>query len=203
MAAPAPIAGPEFDPLVEFVGMWNTRLAEHYLPVPELPGAKYECVDGRLIMTPSEGLSNTYGESRLIRLLGSATDAAGLYITTTVNLAFSPGKWIQPDVTVLHELPRDDQGDIWIPSELCTMVVEFVSRSSRSRDRIDKPAICAAGGIPYFMRVEIARPLRHVEVKLHKLVDGRYEQIAIALAGQVFHAEEPFPMEFAPKDLLY
>ena len=35
MAATAPIAEPDFDPLVEFVGMWNTRLAERYLPADE------------------------------------------------------------------------------------------------------------------------------------------------------------------------
>jgi hypothetical protein len=154
-------------------------------------------------MTPSEGFSNTFGETELISFLRPGARAASLYITTTVNLAFDPQNWIQPDVTVLHGLPRNNHEDVWVPAELCTMVVEFVSRSSRSRDRIDKPAICAAGGIPYFMRVEIARPMRHVEIELRKLVDGRYEQIAIALTGQVFKAVEPFPIEFAPEDLLY
>jgi hypothetical protein len=55
MAATTPTTEPDFDPLVEFVGMWNTRLAERHLPIPELPGAKYECVDGRLFVTPSDG----------------------------------------------------------------------------------------------------------------------------------------------------
>src|SRR5205814_1259689 len=113
MAAPAPMQTPEdFDPLVEFAGMWNTRLAERYLPIPELPGAKYECVDGRLIMTPSEGFTNTYGELQLATLIRPAAREAGLYVTTTVNLAFHPEKWIQPDVTVLHTLPRNGQEDI-------------------------------------------------------------------------------------------
>lgn len=38
---------------------------------------------------------------------------------------------------------------------------------------------------------------------LDKLVDGRYERIAAALAGQSFAADEPFPIRFAPEDLLY
>jgi Uma2 family endonuclease len=203
MAATAPIAEPDFDPLVEFVGMWNTRLAERYLPIPELPGAKYECVDGRLFVTPSKAFSNTYGETRLARLLGPAADAAGLYITSTVNLIVHPEKWIQPDLTVLHTPPRDDDEDKWVPAELCTMVVEFVSPSSRRRDRIDKPAICAAAGVPYFMHVEMVRKLHHVSVTLYKLDDGNYRQIEGALAGAEFKADEPFPIQFAPEDLLY
>jgi Uma2 family endonuclease len=203
MAATAPISEPDFDPLVEFVGMWNTRLAERYLPIPELPGAKYECVEGRLFVTPSEAFSNAYGESRLVRLLSGTGEAAGLIVTTTLNLAFGPATWIQPDVAVLHTAPRDEHEEVWVPAELCTMAVEFVSPSSRKRDRIDKPELCAAGGIPYFMRVEIVRKLRHVEVKLYKLDDGNYRQIEAALAGEQFKADEPFPIQFAPEDLLY
>jgi Uma2 family endonuclease len=203
MAAPAPIAEPEFDPLVEFAGMWNTRLADRYLPIPDLPGVRYECVDGRLIMTPSEGFSNAYGESQLITILGPAARAAGLHLTTAVNLVVSPGTWIQPDVTILHTLPRDDHEDIWVPAELCTMVVEFVSPSSRLRDRFDKPALCAAAGIPYYMRVELVRKLRHVSVALLKLDDGSYREIGDALSGKRFRCGEPFPIEFAPEDLLY
>jgi Uma2 family endonuclease len=203
MAATAPIAEPDFDPLVEFVGMWNTRLAERYLPIPELPGAKYECVDGRLSVTPSEAFSNAYGESRLVRLLGEAAEPSGLIVTTTLNLAFTPDTWIQPDVAVLHTPPRDEHEEVWVPAELCTMAVEFVSPSSRKRDRIDKPDLCASAGIPYFMRIEIVRKLRHVEVKLYKLDDGTYRQIEGALAGAEFKADEPFPIQFAPEDLLY
>lgn len=203
MAAPVPLAESDFDPLVEFAGMWNTRLADRYLPIPELPGAKYECVDGRLFVSPSEAFSNTYGETALVRLLSSGSRTAGFYVTTTVNLAFNPDHWIQPDVTVLHTLPRDDSEDKWVPAALCTMVVEFVSPSSRRRDRIDKPGICAAAGIPYFMRVELTRKLRTVSVQLLKLDDGDYRLIEQALARQVFRVDEPFPIEFAPEDLLY
>lgn len=42
----------DFDPLVEFYGMWNTELAERHLPIPETHARKYECVGGYLIMSP-------------------------------------------------------------------------------------------------------------------------------------------------------
>ncbi|GAB3485232.1 hypothetical protein [Amycolatopsis cihanbeyliensis] len=43
MAEPLMVS-PEFDPLVEFYGMWNTELAEQYLPLPRVHARKYECL---------------------------------------------------------------------------------------------------------------------------------------------------------------
>lgn len=197
------MAAPAFDPMVDFDGVWNTRLAERYLPLPELPTARYECVDGRLFVSPAEAFSNTYGESELGALLRPAARAAGFFLANTANVAFTPDTWIQPDLVILHSPPTTPGEDKWVPVRLCTLVAEFVSPSSRSRDRIDKVDICAAGGVPYFLRVEIARQIRHVSVELLKLVDGRYEPLAAALAGQLFEAAEPFAMRFAPEDLLY
>ena len=55
MAAPLIDPTEPFDPLVDLAGLWTTRLAERYLPLDDLPPAKYECVNGRLIMSPREG----------------------------------------------------------------------------------------------------------------------------------------------------
>lgn len=197
------MAAPAFDPLIDFDGQWNTRLAERYLPLPELPGATYECVEGKLFVTPSEAFSNTYGEARLVRILGPAVDAAGYFVTTTVNLTLNPGTWLQPDVTVLHTLPADEHEDRWVPVTSCLMAVEFVSPSSRRTDRIDKPALYAAAGVPYLMRVEIVRKLRHASVALMKLTGGEYRDIAGALTGQRMVTDEPFPIDFPVEDLLY
>ncbi|MFG3422293.1 Uma2 family endonuclease [Micromonospora sp. NPDC049460] len=192
-----------FDPLTDFDGMWTTRLADRYLPLPEVPAARYECIDGRLVMTPAEVGTNSYGEAKLIRLLGPAAETAGLYVYGQVNLTFTPQRWIQPDVTVLHTLPADDEEDRWIPVKLCTMAVEFVSPGSRRQDFVDKPRRCAEGGVPYFMRIEITRRLRHVSVELYSLdEEGAYVILAEALGGQRLHADAPFPIDFDPADLL-
>ena len=197
------MAAPAFDPMIDFDGQWNTTLADRYLPLPGLAKARYECIDGRLFVTPTEAFSNTYGEGQLLRILGASADSAGFYLAPTANLAFHPGRWVQPGLAALHTLPETPDEDRWVPIGYCAMAVEFVSPGSGDRDRIDKPALYAAGGVPYFMRVEIARPIRHVSVSLLKLVDGRYEQLAAALAGQVFESAEPFPIRFAPESLLY
>jgi hypothetical protein len=78
--------------------------------------------------------------------------------------------------------------------------IEFVSASSRRRDRIDRPAVCAKAGIPYFMRIEIDD--HDARVELFKLADGAYTVHAKALAGQRFETEIPFPVCFDPAVLL-
>jgi hypothetical protein len=193
----------QFDPLVDLDGMWTTQLADRYLPLPELPTARYECIDGRLVMTPAEVGTNSFGEAKLIRILGSAAETAGYYMYGQVNLTFGPQRWIQPDVTILHTLPETDEEDRWIPVALCTMAVEFVSPGSRRQDFVDKPRRCAEGGVPYFMRVEIVRRLGHAAVELFSLAEGGgYVTDAQAVSGQRLRADAPFPIDFDPAQLL-
>ncbi|MGC4804234.1 Uma2 family endonuclease [Micromonospora sp. DT233] len=192
-----------YDPLVDLYGIWTTQLAERFLPLPELPDARYQCIDGRLVMTPAEVGTNSYGEGKLIRILGPTAEAAGFYVYGQVNLTFSPQRWIQPDVTVLHDLPKTDEEDRWVPAHLCTMAVEFVSPGSRRQDFVDKPRRCAEAGVPYFMRVQISRRLRHVAVELSALGEfGGYDTVAKAVSGQRLRADAPFPIDFDPADLL-
>jgi Uma2 family endonuclease len=191
-----------FDPLVDLDGLWTTKLADDFLPDPRMPAAKYECIDGRLIVTPTEVGVNSYGELEFAHLIKPAAKKAGFFVYGAVNLTLQPGTWIQPDVTILHEVPQSDEQDKWIPITLCTMAVEFVSPGSRRQDYVNKPQRCASGGVPYFMRVELVRRLRHASVELLKLVDGEYRPLTSAVAGQRFGTAEPFEMDFDPRDLL-
>jgi Uma2 family endonuclease len=199
MAMPA-----AFDPLIDFDGLWTTDLAERYLPLPELPDARYECIDGRLVVGPTEVGSNSYGAIELSSLIRTSARAAGYHVYGPVNLTFHSGRWIQPDLTVLHTLPKDDHEDLWVPASYVLMPVEFVSHSqdSRRRDFVDKPRRCAEAGIPFFLRVEIIRQLRSVQVELLKLADRRYESVTGAAGGQVFETAEPFEIRFRPRDLV-
>lgn len=193
----------QFDPLVDLDGMWTTQLADRYLPLPELPHARYECVDGRLVMTPAEVGSNSFGEITLAHLLRPAAKAAGFYVYGQVNLTFGPQRWIQPDVTVLHTLPANDEEDRWVPARLCTTAVEFVSPGSRRQDFVDKPRRCAEGGVPYFMRVEIVRRLRSASVEFFTLDgDGGYALVAKAVDGERLTVDAPFPIDLDPAELL-
>lgn len=89
-----------------------------------------------------------------------------------------------------------------MPVRLCTLAIEFVSAGSRKQNFVDKPRRCAEGGVPYFMRVEIVRRLRHASVEVFTLVDGEYQRTAEAVAGQRLRADHPFEIDFDPRELL-
>jgi Uma2 family endonuclease len=192
-----------FDPLDEFYGQWNTELADRYHPFLARMFGRWECVGGRLVVAPTEAFGNSYGEGGMIALLRAPARAAGFFVTPPLNLSFSPGDWIEPDVCVLHRVPQTEHTNKWVPADHFTMPVEFVSpKSSKKADEIDKPALCAAAGIPYFMRVEIDHWKRTVAITQYKLVDGDYRQLAQAFTGERFTMTEPFEASFDTTELL-
>lgn len=196
MAAPAAVPSP-FDPLVDLHGLWTTELAERYLPIEGAPPAKYECLDGNLIMSPREGSANSYATFELGALMREPARKAGYVAYSSLNVLFNHRRWIEPDLAVLR---RPVKNLTWVPVEQVLMPVVFVSPSSRRNDRIDKPRLCAAAGVPYFLRVEISHDEAHLE--LLRLDNGKYRMHAEASAGQEFNTDRPFSISFDPAVLL-
>ena len=100
----APVLPSRFDPLVELAGLWTAQMAERYLPIEGMPPAKYECLDGNLIMSPYEGTAEGYAAVELVARLRGPVRKAGHRLYSTVNVQFGPQRWIQPDLTVLSGL---------------------------------------------------------------------------------------------------
>lgn len=196
MAAPALPA--HADPLVELYGEWTTELADKYLPIPGAPPAKYECVDGYLSMSPYEASPNGYGMLRLAMLLDPSAREVGYKVYPTVNVRFTGKRWIQPDLTVLS----GPDYDTWVPAEKVVVVGEFVSPSSRHNDIVDKPRMCAAAGIPFYLLVEVSPRRGFASVRLDRLVEGEYRTAAQAGVGELFEVAEPFKVSFDPVALL-
>jgi Uma2 family endonuclease len=187
-----------FDPLVDLDGVWTTDFAERYLPIEGAPPAKYECVDGKLILSPYEAGPNVYAAVELRTILKPAAHAAGLRVYPTVNLRFDFQKWIQPDFAVVRSPVRGT----WVEAADVVVAGEFVSPSSRLRDRIDKPALCAAAEIPYYMTGEVSLVEEQASVRLWRLTNAEYTLVAKASAGERFEVDEPFKMSFDPIELL-
>ncbi len=199
VAAPAYDTG-AFDPLVELNGVWTPDLADRYLPIPGMPPVKYECQDGHLVVSPYGGSADIHAADELRDRLKPHAKSIDGGAYTTLNIQLTPDSWIQPDFAVLREPAR---GRVWIPATQALLVGECVSPSSRVADRIDKPAMCAAAGIAYFMRVEVSCTKNHAEITLLRLAEhGTYEVHAKALAGSTFGTREPFPLSFDPAELL-
>ncbi|MEH1058971.1 Uma2 family endonuclease [Micromonospora sp. CPCC 206171] len=191
------------DPVLDLDGGWTVQRAERHLRVGELAGARHECVDGRLVVTPFPPAIESIAMASLASALVPAAEATGRHVLGRVNLTFSPTCWIQPDVTVLHTLPATDEEERWVPAQLCALAVEFVRPGGPAPGGADKRRRCAEGGVPYFMRVEIGGWMRRVAVELFGLDgDGHYVRTARAVGGQRLRARSPFPIDVDPARLL-
>lgn len=187
------VHAPIFDPLVELHGLWTTQLADRYLPIEGVPPAKYECVDGRLVLTPTGHTNISYAIGRLAVELRESAKNASVLTYARINLWLDIQRWIEPDLAVL----RKSAGDVvWVRSELALVAVEVVPGPGR----IDRAAMCEDACVPYFLRAEIADDSAHLE--LLRLVNGKYVPHAEASAGQRFRTELPFPMSLDPAELL-
>lgn len=118
-------------------------------------GHRYEILDGSLHVTPP-------AEPRHDSLVES--------VVTTLRSAAPPGWWVcarlgiemessnlVPDVTVLRP---HSSGAIWVDPADVALVVEVESAETRRYDRLLKPAVYAAAGIPAYWRVESGPVLR-------------------------------------------
>ncbi|MEH0824828.1 MULTISPECIES: Uma2 family endonuclease [unclassified Micromonospora] len=190
-------------PVPDLDGGWTVRRAERHLRIGELAGARHECLDGRLVVTPFPPATESIAMASLASALVPAAEAAGRHVLGRVNLTFSPSCWIQPDVTVLHTLPASDEEERWVPAELCVLAVQFVRPGGPGRDGAETWRRCADGGVPYVMRVETGGRSRPVAVELFGLDgDGHYVRTARAVDGQRLRARAPFPIDVDPARLL-
>ncbi|MFC7618399.1 Uma2 family endonuclease [Actinokineospora soli] len=154
-------------------------------------------MDGDLIMSPRENTANSFAAGELHAFFRVPAREAGFRAYPAVNVKFSDKTWIEPDLVVAAKAFHHET---WVDAADLIMPVEFVSPSSRRKDRVDKPARCAAAGIPYFMRVEV--DYDDVLIELLQLRGGDYRSHALGKSGEVFEMDLPFPLSFDPASLL-
>jgi Putative restriction endonuclease len=150
-------------------------------------------------MSPRGGSAGSWATARLVSLLNRPARAAGHALYNALNVQFGPTSWLVPDLNVLVAPVRNLT---WVPADKVLMPIELVSPSSRRRDRVDKPRLAAAAGIPFYLRVEIARGLNSAELHLFELFGGEYKLVTSAVSGEQFRMGRPFEVSFDPNDLL-
>ncbi|MCX9190928.1 Uma2 family endonuclease [Carbonactinospora thermoautotrophica] len=182
---------------LEHPGPWT---AEDVLAMPEDPThARYEVIDGGLIVTPAPGFPHQRASFRLHVLLAEAAQAAGadVEVIENVNVLLPAGLTV-PDVVVVDaEVAR--RAGAAVDASAVQAVVEIVSPSTQRMDRLVKPGVYAEAGIPVLWRVEL-EPVPAVIVS--ELRDGRYVESAVARAGQPATIPVPFPVKLDPRDLV-
>jgi Uma2 family endonuclease len=168
---------------------------------------KYEVLDGELIVSPSPGCDHQDLGFELCTALKSAAPA-GVHpiLGVTVRLRKDEDGPV-PDITILRPGVKK-RGRKFFEAEDVLALVEIVSPQNTRMDRVFKPTMYAAVGIPYYWRIELADFPERAEgerlpvVLVHEL-DGEGYRLAERLpAGRRGRITLPFPVEFDPADLL-
>lgn len=147
-------------------------------------GHRYEIVDGGLHVTPPMGAEHDATVAALIEAL-RADAPEGWWVCDRCGIDTGTSN-VVPDITVLR--PRST-GRIWADPADVALVVEVESTETSRYDRLLKPAVYAAAGIPAYWRVEGGQ-------KLHTFtLDGDGYRAAETVEGaEPVRLDTPYPM---------
>ncbi|SDT68268.1 Uma2 family endonuclease [Actinoplanes derwentensis] len=165
-------------------GRW-TRPDLHLFP-PD--GHRYEIVDGSLHVTPPPGPQHDALVEAVVATLRAAAPPEW-WVCSRLGVALETSSLV-PDVTVLR--PRSS-GSIWADPRDVALIVEVESGETRRYDRLLKPAVYAAEGIPGYWRVESGPVLR-----VFTLEDGAYLPGRDVGAGEQAELGVPYPVRVNP-----
>jgi Uma2 family endonuclease len=150
--------------------------------LPEGSTARYELVDGALLVSAEPSLQHQRIAAQLLRLLADAAPPS-LEVFLPVDVRLSPVRQLAPDVTVVR---REDASGRRLQGTP-VLVVEVLSPSTRTVDLTLKRRVLEEAGVPSYWLVE---PDDGV-VTVLELVDGTYREVAHAPDVTV---ERPFPV---------
>jgi Uma2 family endonuclease len=150
---------------------------------------RHELIDGVIPLGPPPGPAH----QRVVDLLGARLEAGcppRYELKRGYEIRFSSRRSFLPDLQVVLADPGGRRGS-WVPPREVVVAIEVVAPTSLVMDRITKPAVYAAAGIPYYWRVETDGG---VEVCTYRLdpVDERYRDTGAFRA--VLDVAEPWPI---------
>jgi Uma2 family endonuclease len=158
-------------------------------------GRRYEIVDGSLHVSPAPALKHQRVAHRLTDVLKDAAPA-DLQVIPAVGVVCGRHTPV-PDVVVgLKALPEGAMH--FLPPQV-RLVVEVMSPGSVFADRVFKPAMFAAAGIPAFWRVELDGPGTPLII-VHVLRGDVYREVVTVRAGESVTVDVPFRVELRPAD---
>jgi Uma2 family endonuclease len=137
---------------------------------------RYEVIGGELIVSPSPNRAHQKVSLRLTLLIAQyvADHRLGEVYVAPVDVRLSQHNAVQPDLLFI----RQDRLGIYGPNGPVEgapdLVVEIVSPSSRTMDRIRKAALYADSGVPEYWLVDPEKR----DFQLLVLDQGQYEPVA-------------------------
>lgn len=160
-----------------------------------LPGdfdpRSYEIVDGALVVSPSADVRHETISARLRRLLDRAA-LPHFEVIGPIAVDLHPSYRIPDLVVVSVEFTKRNVNPV--PTADALLVVEIVSPSSMTTDRVTKPAQYAAYGIPVYLRVE-TEPVVTLTAYEVRGNEGVYTEIGTWGPRETAHLTEPFAVD--------
>ena len=172
-----------------------------YTALPENGGgARYELVEGNLVMSPRPIGTHQHCIHELLYQLRGQIPAQLVGIAEVdVDLGLAPpgqpGFVRVPDLVVVPREAMDQQrrqGGLFHASEV-GLVVEVVSPGSRRLDTVVKRDEYADAGIPHYWVVDLGEPGDRPQLTAHHLA-GEFGYTDAGPVDGVFAATEPFPV---------
>ncbi|MEU5564023.1 Uma2 family endonuclease [Micromonospora musae] len=167
-------------------GEWTTDDLDR---LPE-DGRRYELLDGNLLRSRSP---TRLHQSITVRLMAALEESctAELDVTQGVQVRLSRSRAFIPDGLVTEFRAAARNPSHYRPNEVM-LVVEVVSESSRSIDRVLKPALYAEAAIPYFWRIETEAG---IVVHAHELDPSRRSYVEKARMTDGILLPEPWEID--------
>lgn len=166
--------------------------AADYEALPEEVCRRVEIVDGAVVVVPAPLRSH----QRLARRLADVIEAncgPELAVVTGADLRIQESPLVnrRPDIVVYDARVPDEQ--VLRPAD-CRLVVEVMSASSVTADRLSKPAEYAAAGIGHYWRVEDDDGSAPCRIIRHLLDLGERRYAVDGVDDRVLSVTSPFAL---------
>jgi len=172
-------------------GIWTE---EDYLSLPE--DRHFELLEGALIVNPTPTVRHQQASFALTAALGAAAPP-DLLAVEAVGVRVPDGVFVADVLVADREVALADRSGL-LDAGIVRLVVEIVSPSSRSMDRLTKPSLYASAGIQHYWRVELdGGPA----VYAYRLDGQEYVAVAEGGPGQPLRLDRPFPVTVDPAAL--
>jgi Uma2 family endonuclease len=162
-------------------------------------GLRYEIVDGSLHVSPPPFFPHQVAETNVLTSLLSRAPAEMRVLAGRggVHVERETTQYLVPDAMVIREEVMSRMPKYLGPEDV-VLVVEVVSRSSVTHDRVTKRALYARMGIEHYWIVEQVPGLRVTALRLE---GEEYVEQASAAGEDLLEVSEPFSLVLRPADL--
>ncbi|MCK0111433.1 Uma2 family endonuclease [Ornithinimicrobium sp. F0845] len=160
-------------------------------------GARYELLDGEILMTPSPGGLHQLIATRLVLLISAALPAGREVVTAPLDVELQAGKGdttLQPDVLVTDRADLTGGGLQATP----VLVIEILSPSTWRRDLGVKRDAYATAGVEHYWVVAPDTP----SITAYRLgPDGAYREECHVTGEEQWTAAAPVEITLCPAEL--